>query len=317
MKEYTYSVARVKAKETYLLTQQDIEQLLAAEDYAAALRLLRDKGYTASENDGSLPDNEEQRMWNFLSEIADTDLLRILRMPVDYHNIKASVKSVFSDLDGTDLVRYGGNIDGIDVYNGIKARDYNGFPKKLADAADEAMTLLLRTHDGQLCDIAIDKAMLDAVCTAAEESGDGFLIRYTRMQADFANIKTAFRCALTGKSEAFIESAIYHGGSLNIDSMIKAASDGTDSLLGYVENTEYRHLADAMRTSAVSLERVCDNKLTELMQEARYDCFSQAPIIAYAHAKMTELETVRLILSSKRSRLDDKLIRERVRRLYV
>lgn len=317
MKEYTYSVARVRARESALLTGQDIETLMASEDYAAAIRVLRDKGYTAEETDNSLTDAAEQSMWEFLSEIADDEILRVLRMPVDYHNLKASVKSVFSDRDGRDLLKIGGNTDGEVIYEGVKNRDYNEFAQRLAAAADEAVTLLLRTQDGQLCDIVIDKAMIDAMCAAARESGDEFLIKYTQMQADFINLRTAFRCARTEKGESFIDHALYRGGSLDIDSMIKAASGGTDSFLDYIENTRYSDFAETIRTSAASFERMCDDKLTELMRTAKYDCFSAAPIIAYVHAKKTELKAVRLILSAKRNRLNDELIRERVRRLYV
>ena len=44
MKEYTYSVARIRAKEVSLLSESDIEQLLSAQGYEQALALLRDKG---------------------------------------------------------------------------------------------------------------------------------------------------------------------------------------------------------------------------------------------------------------------------------
>ena len=44
MKEYTYSIARVRAKEASLLTKQDIEQLISADGYETALRFARDRG---------------------------------------------------------------------------------------------------------------------------------------------------------------------------------------------------------------------------------------------------------------------------------
>ena len=44
--------------------------------------------------------------------------------------------------------------------------------------------------------------------------------------------------------------------------------------------------------------------------------FSSAPILAYAHAKQTELDAVRLVIEAKRSQIDDDVIRERVPMLY-
>ena len=41
--EYAYAVARIRANEVNLLTPAETEQLISAESYEAALRLLGDK----------------------------------------------------------------------------------------------------------------------------------------------------------------------------------------------------------------------------------------------------------------------------------
>ena len=43
--EYIYAVARIKARETQLLTQQDIDRLMACRTPAECLRALGDKGW--------------------------------------------------------------------------------------------------------------------------------------------------------------------------------------------------------------------------------------------------------------------------------
>lgn len=43
--EYAYAVARIRANEVNLLTPAETEQLISAESYEAALRLLGDKGW--------------------------------------------------------------------------------------------------------------------------------------------------------------------------------------------------------------------------------------------------------------------------------
>ncbi len=47
--EYAYAVARIRANETKLLTRADIDQLIEAESYEAAVRLLADKGFAVPE----------------------------------------------------------------------------------------------------------------------------------------------------------------------------------------------------------------------------------------------------------------------------
>ena len=211
MKEYTYSVARVRAKEASLLTRQDIDQLLSADSFETALRFARDRGYRSDE--GASVDEitaaAERELWEFITEIADAETMRVMRLPVDYHNIKASVKAVFSGIDGEDLLLDHGTVDKNLIYSCVKRREYDDLDKEIAAVCEEAMTLILRTQDGQACDIYVDNAMLAAEEKAARTGGDEFITRYTELLADTANLKTAYRCAKAGRGFSFIENAVY------------------------------------------------------------------------------------------------------------
>ncbi len=319
MKEYTYSVARVRAKETALLTRQDIDQLLSADGYNSALRLIRDRGYRSQDNEGAeeIIASAERDLWDFIAEIADENVVRILRIPIDYHNIKASVKAAFSGIDGHDLLLDNGTADKDLIYSSVRSREYGELENHVLERiCEEAMTLILRTQDGQACDIYVDNAMLAAVENEAEGGGD-FIKSYASLMCDTSNLKTAYRCAASGRGLQFIENAVYDGGSLNTGELAKAAEGGVNSLCEYTETTRYAELAEHMKAGAAALERSCDDMLMRFMEGAKFDSFSEAPIIAYYYAKRTEIDAVRLILSGKLNRLDDNMIRERVRRTYV
>lgn len=313
--EYTYSVARVRAKEASLLSAADIEQLLSAQDYSSALRILHDRGYR--DEDGSITRSAETELWEFLSETAEGEIIKMLRLPADYHNIKAAVKAAYADIPAEDLLMDNGNLDKELINNAVRSRNFDALPGYYGSTAKKATELLLRTQDGQLCDVCIDKALLAAVEAAAEKSGDSFIRRYGKMNTDLANLKSALRCALMHKSEEFIYHAVYKGGTLNRAALISAAASGTEQLFAYVGGTEYSAAVAAMKESAAAFEKWCDDRLMSFMNEARFDSFSAAPVLAYAHAKKTELAAVRLIMSAKKNKLDNEIIRERVRRLYV
>ena len=319
MKEYTYSVARVRAREATLLTRQDIDQLLGADGYDAALRLIRDRGYRSRDNADveEIASAARSDMWEFLSELGAKDALRVLRLTVDYHNAKAAVKSVFSHTDAQDLLLEGGTVDSELLYECVKRREYGELDKALAEVCEEALSLILRTQDGQVCDMFIDNAMLAAIEAAAAETGDGFIRKYADVMADTANLKTAYRCARMERSAAFIENAVYPGGTLNAALLTGAAASGLDALYDYLAATPYGGCVDAMRAGAAAFEKWCADEIMRFMDAARWESFTAAPIIAYYYAKTTEINAVRLILLGKRSRLDDNLIRERVPRTYV
>ena len=346
MKEYTYSVARVRAKEASLLTRQDIDQLLGIDGYEAALRLIRDRGYHGaapqisdlSRGGSPLANLQAQRacnlsredadaeeitaaarreLWDFVAELAGEDALRILRLPVDYHNIKASVKAVFSGLDGSDLLMENGTVDAELILDSVKRREYGELDPHIAQVCEEALSLLLRTQDGQACDIYVDKEMLAAMDETAKQSGDSFIRGYADIYIDTANLKAAYRCAASERGLAFIENAVYHGGTLNVRELASAAALGLDALYEHLASTRYGGCVEAMKAGAAPFEKWCGDEIMGFMDAARWDSFTAAPIVAYFYAKSTEIGAVRLILSGKRNQLEDNRIRERVPRTYV
>ena len=55
----------------------------------------------------------------------------------------------------------------------------------------------------------------------------------------------------------------------------------------------------------------------KLMKTQKTNPFTIGPLVAYLLARETEIKAVRLILSGKRNRLDDRIVKERLRDLYV
>mgnify|MGYP001371672117 CR=1 FL=1 len=94
--EYAYAVARIRANEVNLLTPAETEQLISAESYEAALRLLGDKGWhTDGVGHDYAPMLEEHvnAAWQLLKESApDASLLDALVINNDFFNLKAALR---------------------------------------------------------------------------------------------------------------------------------------------------------------------------------------------------------------------------------
>ena len=69
----------------------------------------------------------------------------------------------------------------------------------MGNVAQEALETLLHTRDGQLCDIMIDKAALEAIRKAGKESGEPIIENYADTMVAIADIKIAVRSRKTGK----------------------------------------------------------------------------------------------------------------------
>ena len=55
----------------------------------------------------------------------------------------------------------------------------------------------------------------------------------------------------------------------------------------------------------------------DLIKEQKMNPFTVGPLFAYVLARRNEISTVRIILSGKLNELDDGMIRERLREMYV
>ncbi len=320
-KDYTYAVARIRSRELSLLSRKDIDNLLGARSYEECIQYLSDKGFGGDDSNqdaSEMLSAEREKIWSLMAELTD-DLspFDVFRFNDDFHNLKVSVKAVTRDVNPTGMFMKNGTMDGEKIYEAIKAHSYSVLPQHLRQPAQEAMTALLQTGDGQLCDIIIDRACLEAMRSKAKESGSDVIELYAELTAASADIKTAVRCEKTGKSLDFILRALAPCDTLNVDMLAKAASKSLDDIYGYLSGTSYATAVDALKISPTEFEKWCDNKLIDSIKPQKSEPFKIGPLAAYIIARENEIKAVRLILSAKLNDLNSAAINERLRDMYV
>lgn len=306
---YASAVAAVRAMENSLLTHSDIEQLIASKSKAEYNSLISAKG----SEQATLED-----VWDMLRAYAPNDReLEILLYKNDFHNLKAALKAVISGKEPQHYFIRPTNLDLDKLVVAIKSKEYEYLPEYIRKTAQEAYELLTRTLDGQLSDSVIDTAALKAMQRAAYRHGGEFMRRYAEMTALYADIKTAYRCALMKKPKSFIETAVCETSELDKDSLVRAALEGVDGLFAYLENTQYSDAAKLLRESPAKFEKLCDDEMIELAQTSRMTAFGTEPLAAYYLAKEAEIKNLRIISVCKESGTDRETITERMRKLYV
>ncbi len=318
--EYIYAVARIRCKEGKLLSSKNIEQLISMKDTQSVERFLRDNGWGGASDDKStdLLVSEQDNLWKLMKElVGDLSAFDFLRIQNDYHNLKASIKAVYSDSEPYYLFLSGSVYDPYSIYNAVKSREYKDLPEFLRGTAEEAMNTLLRTGDGQLCDTIIDKACLARVGALGKESDSELIRKYCELFVASGNIKISVRGAQLQKSADFILQSMAACDTLNIKTLSLAAVKGFDDICSYLSSTDYKNAVPHIKESLSAFEKWCDNYIMELMKSQKSDPFSIGPLVAYIIAKQTEIKAVRLIMTAKLNSLPDNIIRERIREMYV
>lgn len=318
--DYTYAVARIRFRETKLLSDTDLDAMLASKDVEAVMRLLHDKGW--GDNNDCRPEElfslEEKKLWDFIDEVVeDRSTLNFLLVPNDFHNLKVALKCITRDIKPDGMMIENAIVEPKKLYDALQKREYGELSEFLQEVAKEAMTTLLQTSDGQLCDIIVDKACMEYVYQLGKESDNEIIRLYCELFVAAADIKIAIRSAKTHKKLDFIKRSLADCDSLDIDALSSAAVDGVDAVISYLGTTEYRSAVDAISDSMSSFEKWCDDKLTDVMKPQKWEPFGIGPIVAFIIARQNEIKAVRMILSAKVNGLSDDTIKERLRGMYV
>lgn len=318
--DYLYAVANIRANEVSLLTEADLEQLINAPDYKKAAAILADKGYSVTDDTdySKMLDREITKTWNLLTEVApDAEPLNAFIIKNDFQNLKAALKSEVTEHDAVNYIVSPSVVDGEELMNMIKERRFDDLPGFMAAAARKAYDTIISTDNGQLCDIIIDKACLEAVMMFSKQAGDETLTEYAEIFVMSADLKTAYRAIKTGKGRGFLETAICGSDKCRREDLISAALSGEDAFFEYLNDKGLGEYAETLKNSPSSFEKFCDDSVMKTMKKAKYTAFGISPLAAYFFARMTEIGCVRIILSAKFNGSSAEVIRERMRELYV
>ncbi len=319
--EYTYAVARIRALEASMLNDSDIEKLVSCRSVGECFQMLGERGW---EDASSLTDAEsvfkaeEEKTWSVIKAIApDIGVFDVFLYSKNYHNLKAAVKAVYTEAHGGNIFFKSASLSGEYLMSVIENREFFRLPGNMPDAAREAYETLLHTRDGQLCDIIIDRAMLDAVREAGERSECAAISDYAECLVATSDIKIAVRCAKTGKRADFMKKAMAPCATLSCDSLSESALKGLDAICEYLSQTAYSKGAEVLSVSPSAFERWCDERLIDALRPQKYNAFSAGPLAAYIVARENEIKTVRIIVTGKQNGFSDGVIRERVRSMYA
>ncbi len=319
--KYTYAVARIRALEVSLFSDAVIEQLLACKTAEQALQLVTEKGWgdlSAGGDMDAVLKREEEKTWEVIRDVApDMSVFDVLSYPKLYHNLKAAIKEVCTETQNPGIFYDNCAIPGKEMLQIVESREFSRLPGSMSRVAEESFEALLHTRDGQLCDIMIDKAALEAIYEAGKRSGEPIIEDYADTTVAIADIKIAVRSQKTGKSADFMRSAMAECAGVNVEQLIRAALAGADEIAQYLEGTSYAGGAEALRESPSAFERWCDNRMIETLKPQKYETFSVGPLLGYLIARENEIKTVRIILTGKQNGFPDEAIRERIREMYV
>ena len=320
-KTYTYAVAQIRALELSLLTGADIDQLVGCKSEQQCLQLLQERGWgadDAAKNPEAMLSAERNKAWSVVRELVkdDPEVLDVLSYPDLFHNLKAAIKELCTQHTNAVIFMPDSPISGQQMLEWLQSRNYDAFPPSMREAAREALETLLHTGDGQMCDIIVDRAALEAIRAAGQAASDPMLRDYAESTVAVADIRIAARSMKTGKSREFMLRALAPCDAFTPEALASAALGGMQELCQFLESVGYGEAGEALQKSPSAFECWCDNRIIHTIEPQKRNPFTVGPLVAYLLGRENEIKTVRIILTGKRNGLPEQEIRERVREMY-
>ena len=318
--EFAFAVAKIRANENKLLTNSFLDMLITASDYESAVKILEDSDYAdfSSHDTGVVLDNKLRDAYNLVLEASpDKHCLDFLVVKNDFHNLKAALKCIALNKDCTELMVMPSVIDVDTVKLAVNEKNFSLLPEFASTVAAYAYDILMRTMDGQLVDVIIDKAMLETQISFANMSKNPICIDVAQLTAALFNIRCALRAIRTGKDKSFYDMCLAECSIFDITRLKDSCLSGYDSFVQYLSSTVVSQVCEHLSNSSTTFEKCIDDMILSLVKNAKYTSFGIAPLLAYCFAVESEIKNLRIILSCKKNGYNESAIRERVRESYV
>lgn len=325
--DYLFLTSMLRARESKMLSDDKLTRLLETPGFDDAAKLIADSGYTDMSGmtmlqvDEALDEHRAAAFRELAHYSQAVGLLDIFRLKYDYHNVKVLVKAMGANIDGTQLLSDAGRIPAKTLTEAFNTGERQFLPTAISAAISNAVGILSRTFDPQLSDLEIDKHYYRELLDKAAALDVDFITGYARLLIDSANLRTAVRMLRMKKDQALLQKFLIDGGTLRPDLFLKLSPTGEELKeiydAGVLANAAHLGQSAIGGGTLTAFERECDDALIRYLFKAKLIGFGTAPVLAYIAALESELMSIRMILTAKRSGIMPEVIRERLRTSYV
>ncbi len=327
---YAYAVGRIRALETRLLDQNRFDRMIEASSAQEALKVLAETDYAGAVNELADVHEFETLLTAELINTFDTvkkisprpDLIAILALRYDVHNLKVLLKAKFLGVK-SDLLIPAGSLELEKMELAVNEDDYRDLPGKLRAAAEKSNEDFLINRDPQSIDLILDRVLYEQLVQKAREGGSTFLEGLFVRQIDLINLRSLIRAKRMGLDRDFLKRVFLPQGLIPLDRLTANIDEPFESIITSLASSEYSDLVgEGLRDwqekgTASRLEKLSDDYITAYLKRSKWTPFGLEPLVGYLWGKEIEIKNIRLVLVGTINKLPAEAIRERIRNVYI
>ncbi|MFV0561051.1 MAG: V-type ATPase subunit [Enterococcus sp.] len=317
----------IRAKETELLSSDDIDRLVKADSIIEVGKLLEPTIYAPYIFDGFEYEFEENlakehgQLFDWLKEIApEPEVVWIYTMRLTFHNLKVLTKAELTNQNLDHLYQYDGFYSLDELKEAIRTTVSDRLPEGVMASIREVKEYLEESAILQGIDVIYDRHFLKEQRYLGEKLGYPELLEEIITLIDLTNLIITARGITQNRSIGFMTGVLSSSGGISKETFLNFVEKDLATFVEFLESSSYSDfLAPALENGTIDLvrlEQMKDDYLTSLFQTAQIQAFGPLPLLAFLNAKEIEGKNLRLIIVGKRSGFPQEEIRKRVRRAY-
>lgn len=329
--QYKSINTQIRVQETKLLTREDYEKMLRADDLQSALDVLKNTEYHFDEEEILKNKNFDKFLMARLQELyqdlyaitPESEVVQIFTLRYSYHNAKVLLKQRFKDLDLEHLLIPIGKYSLSTLRNLVKTGQSDILNPIMIEAVQEAISDYQTYGRIEAVDVFMDTYYYKHVRAITDRLNNPTISKIADAMIDLDNLSTVIRSMNQKKSRSFLHTVLSSSGSIAKHAVIEAADQGSTAAINqlYLSQPYANQLESVLADSKnemnpMLLDKIIDEIVHDLMKEGTYQAFGPMPLMAYMFAIEKEVTNIRLILVGKDNQIAEETIRERMRPIY-
>lgn len=324
---FAHSIARIKAMENRLLGRAKLDSLIDAKDFSDSVKMIQDTlygEYMASDSyENGLKSALEDVYQHMYDIIPVHEVIDVLAVRYDGHNIKSILKGKFSGFDTSSMLINVGTIPIERLKQMILEENYSNIPETVVKTVQKAVSTFNQSGDPQDIDLIVDKGIFEYAMEIAKNSKYDYLVEFVRFNIDITNLKTFIRIKAQERSIEFLDKVFINGGTLEYNRFADYINESLERFADKLSYTDFSKWSDQGISEYIrngdlgSIDRYGDNYIISHIKKSKFISLGTEPIIAYVIARENEIRALRIILTGKKSNVHPDKIRERMRDVYV
>lgn len=332
--DFVEASAYLRVLEKRMLNSGGMSRILEAKDASETLKQISQNSEADFSSLKKVEDYEEvlkdglKKTYELMYKLSPRrEVIDVTAAKYVFHNLKVALKSEFA---GLNMSRLYSDIPDIDMtaaealVSGAADDEKGGeLPDYFKKAALEAKSAFEESRDPQDIDIVCDRHMFERMLSLCGKIENGLITEYVKTSIDFHNIKTLIRVKNMNKGSRFLGGALVQGGLTDVKFFLEHYDKSSDA---YSSVFYYKYFGDAVKRGMESfvktgnygaLEKVFDNRLIEIVKNAKFSAFGPDVPFAYVISKENELRQIRLLVAGKYNGMRSEDLKERMRDNYA